>query len=128
MKKQNVLVVDDEQGFRDMLTFLLEPVGFEVDCVVNGQEAVDKVAEREYAVIIMDVHMPILTGPEALKKIKTLRPSQKVIMLSSSSDPAHALESQAEAHGIIACLYKPVELNDLQTALKKALGAFPGSL
>ena len=122
---RKILVVDDEIGFRQMFTFLLEPLGFEVTCVENGLEAVKKVEEQAYDLILMDVHMPILTGPEALKKIKALRPSQKVVILSSSSDPEHVCESTAENERAIICLYKPLELDDIQMVLEKALGTLP---
>ena len=122
--KRTILVADDEQGFRDMFTFLLVPLGFEVLCVENGQEAVEKIKEREFGVVIMDVHMPILTGPEALKKIQMIRPEQKVIILASSSDDAHHFEEEFGGR-VVECLYKPVEISEIQRVLEKALGPFP---
>ena len=119
---KRILIVDDESGFREMYTFLLEPLGFELTLVVNGLEAVKKVMEKTFDLIIMDVHMPVMTGPEALKKIKEIRPDQKVIILSSSSDPEHILETDVQRQGVIACLYKPADLADLEAAIEKALG------
>lgn len=123
MNQKKILIVDDEQGFREMFTFLLQPLGFEVTCVENGEEAVQKVKEQAYALILMDVHMPKLTGPEALKQILAIRPLQKVVILSSSSDPNHIFETEAEKGGAFDCLYKPVELADIEKVLKRALDA-----
>lgn len=120
--KRTALVVDDEQGFRDMFTFFLEPLGFEVTCVENGQKGVDKIQEKEYDIVLMDMHMPVLTGPEAVKKVRAIRPGQKIIILSSCSDPNLTFESQVEEAGIVACLYKPAELEAIERALEKALG------
>ncbi|MBI3307033.1 MAG: response regulator [Candidatus Omnitrophica bacterium] len=126
--KTRILVVDDEVGWRDMFVFLLEPLGFEVTCVENGFEGVQKIRENDYSVVLMDVHMPVLSGPEALKEIHKIRPSQKVIIFSSSSDPEHILEKEAETQGIIACLYKPVELAEIQRVLEKSIGTLPQTL
>ena len=46
--KKIVLVADDEKGFRDLFTYLLEPLGLEVTCVENGKEAVEKIREKSY--------------------------------------------------------------------------------
>ena len=127
--KTRVLVIDDEIGWRDMFVFLLEPLGFEVTCAENGLEGVKRIREQEYHVVLMDVHMPILSGPEALKQIHEIRPDQKVIIFSSSSDPEHILEKEAEVKsGVIACLYKPVELAEIQRVLEKSLGTLPKTL
>ena len=121
-KKIEILVVDDEQGYRDLFTFMLEPLGMTVFCVCDGLEAVKSIEEKPYDLILMDVHMPKLTGPEALKKIKVLRPEQKVIIFSSSSDPAYRLEKEAEQAGVVEVLLKPVDEQELARVFKKALG------
>ena len=115
--KKSVLVVDDEEGYRQMYRFILEPLGVSVDSACDGQEAVQKIRERSYDLVLMDVHMPILTGPEALKEIKKIRPGQKVIIFSSSSDPESREETQALKEGAIQCFYKPVELAVLEKIL-----------
>ena len=119
-----VLVVDDEQGFRDMYVYFLEPLGFKVTCACNGQEAVDKVRQADYDLIFMDIHMPVMTGPEALKDIKKIRPNQKVIIFSSSSDPDHKMENEAlKQGGASQCLYKPVDLAQIERVLAETLGS-----
>ncbi len=121
-KKIEILVVDDEQGYRDMFTFILEPMGITVTCVEDGQAAVEKVKEKAYDLILTDVHMPRLSGPEAIKIIKAMRPEQKIVVFSSSSDPEYRLEKEAEKNGVVECLFKPVDDAELQRVLKKALG------
>ncbi len=120
--KKSVLVVDDEQGYRDMYVFLLEPLGIKVTCVSDGQQAVQKSKENPYDLIVMDVHMPVLTGPEALKQIKKMRPEQKIVIFSSSSDPNYVFENQAKEEGAIECLFKPVDLEDIKRILKDTIG------
>lgn len=121
-KNIDVLVVDDEQGFRDLFAFLLEPMGIHVTCVTNGLEVLEAIKERVYDLIIMDVHMPELNGIETLKRIKVMLPDQKVIIFSSSSDPEYNKEKEANKMGV-ECLFKPVEDQDFHRVLKEALGS-----
>ena len=121
--EKNVLVVDDEKGFRDMYVYLLEPLGIHVTCACDGEEGVAKVRERAYDLVLMDIHMPKLTGPQAIKEIKAIRPDQKVVVFSSSSDPSQEFESQATNRGAIDCLYKPVDILELNRVLSKVFGS-----
>ena len=124
--KKKVLVVDDEPGYRDLYVFFLEPLGIEVTCVENGLRAVEKIQERPYDLVLMDVHMPVMTGPEAFKKIRQIRPNQKVVIFSSSSDPSYFMENETVKQGALACLYKPVTLDQLREILAETIGLKTG--
>lgn len=117
-----ILVVDDEQGYRDLFTFMLEPLGMNVTCVCNGLQALGKLKEKGYDLVLMDIHMPEMNGLEALKRIKLMWPEQKVVIFSSSSDPEYKFEKQAEKEGAVECLFKPVEDVEIHRVLKKTLG------
>ena len=124
MKKfegKNVLVVDDKQGYRDVYSFIMEPLGIHLECAQNGKEGVDKVREKPYDVIFMDVHMPVMDGYAALKEIKSLRPGQKIVIFSSSSDPEFIREKKALKEGAVECLYKPMDIEQVEKVLEKAL-------
>ena len=120
----DVLVVDDEQGYRDLFTFMLEPMGIQVTCVTNGLEALEKVKEKVFDLILMDVHMPELNGIEALKRIKSMLPEQRVVIFSSSSDPEFNKEKEAHKIGV-ECLFKPVDDQEIRRILKKELDIDP---
>lgn len=117
--KKKILVVDDEQGYLDLYIFFLEPLGIEVTCVTNGLEALDKLRDTSYDIVFMDIHMPVMTGPEAFKVIRRIRPDQKVVIFSSSSDPSLSQERETLKEGALVCLYKPVTLEDIQRVLEK---------
>ena len=119
--KIRILVVDDEQGIRDMFRFLLEPQGFEVFTACDGQEAVEMVTKGKYDLIFLDVHMPKMRGPEALKAIKKIRPDQLVVIFSSSSDPNYVFETEAKHLGAFDCLYKPCDIDDILKVVDAAL-------
>lgn len=124
-KSLSILIADDEVGFRDLFTFCIAPQGFEIMAVEDGLQAVRAVEERPFSLVVLDVHMPHMGGPEALARIRAIRPEQRVIVMSSSSDPSHEFESSAGSLGARACLFKPVELDELLATIMKAIGEQP---
>ncbi|MHB8878759.1 MAG: response regulator [Myxococcaceae bacterium] len=122
---KSILIADDEVGFRDLFCFNLEPLGYEIVAVVDGLEALEMLGKRSFDLVVLDVHMPRMGGPEALATIRELRPDQRVIVLSSSSDASHSFESRATASGALACLFKPVELDELIGAIESAFASSP---
>mgnify|MGYP003576474321 FL=1 len=118
---KSILVADDEQGIRDLLRFTLEPLGFEVSTASDGWEALEAVRARSFDLVLLDVHMPRMSGPEVLEKIRELRPAQKVLVVSSSSDASLAFEQRVAEYGASACLFKPVELDELLGSIERAL-------
>ena len=115
---KNALVIDDEQGIRDLMGFLLKPMGFQVSTAIDGVEGVTAAGAGSYDVIFLDIHMPRLNGIEALKLIKKTNPGQKVILFSSCSDPDFAYESEAEKYGAASLLYKPFDMDELSKAIE----------
>jgi CheY-like chemotaxis protein len=118
---KRILVADDEEGIRDLFRFTLEPLGLHVTTAADGMEAVEVVQAQGFDLVILDVHMPRLTGPEALAEIRRIRPEQRVLVVSSSSDASHAFERRAEEFGASACLFKPLELDELIGSIERAL-------
>jgi len=119
--KNKILVIDDEQGIRDLFQYLLEPLGYQVFTACDGLEGIEMVKKNEFDIIFLDVHMPKMQGPEVLKIIKEIKPKQIVIIFSSSSDPDYLFESKAKELGAYTCLYKPVDVNEILDIINKAL-------
>ncbi len=120
-KKLKVLVVDDEPEIRELFKMLLEGEGHEVQVAENGKVGVELFKISVFDVVLLDVHMPVMTGPEALKEIKKQKPCQKVIIFSSSSDPYLKFEKEAEKLGAFSCLYKPVSVEEILGIIEKAV-------
>ena len=118
----SILVADDEAGFRDLFRFALEPLGYEVVAVSDGVEAIERLSQRPFDLVVLDVHMPRMAGPETLRRIRGLYPEQRVIIISSGSDPDQAFESQAMSLGASLCLFKPVDFDELLAAIERTLG------
>jgi len=116
-----VLVVDDAAFMRMMLKDILTKNGFEVAGEAeNGMQAVDKYKEVRPDVTTMDITMPELDGISAVKQIKALDPSAKVVMCSAMGQQAMVIEAiQAGARDFIV---KPFQPERVVEALRKVLG------
>ena len=108
MKK--VLVVDDSALVRKQLRGLIEELGFEVEIARNGQEAVDKASQENYAVITMDVNMPVMDGLTAVKEIMSINPTPILMVSSLTSDDAPTTMEALE-NGAIDYVAKPGTFN-----------------
>lgn len=67
---ERLLVVDDEEVNRDVLSRRLRRAGYEVECANDGPEALAKVREKSYDMLLVDIMMPGMTGMEVLKEIR----------------------------------------------------------
>ncbi len=116
---RSVLVADDEAGLRDLCHFALEPLGYEVVTVPDGLQAVAAIRGRAFDVVVLDVHMPRMGGPEAFDEIRKLRPGQAIVVVTSNSDFEGVFEQRVIGQGI-CCLHKPIGLDELIAALEGA--------
>ncbi len=82
---QRVLVVDDEKLIVKGIRFSLEQDGMEVDCAYDGEEALDRIRENEYDIILLDVMLPKLTGFEVCQQMREFS-SVPVVMLTAKGD------------------------------------------
>lgn len=109
--KPKVLIVDDEERFRKTTAKLLKLNGLEVLTAASGKEALDQVQTQSCDVIILDVRMPEMSGTEALKEIKKIRPGVEVIMLTGHASVDTAFEIMKL--GGFDYLFKPCSIEDL---------------
>jgi DNA-binding NtrC family response regulator len=117
-----ILVVDDDQGLRQSVKAALQSIKkFEVEDAFDGQDGVDKVKEKTFDVVLLDVDMPRLNGLEALKQIKEQNPGIIVIMMTAFAAINHAV--QAVKDGAYNYLQKPVEADHLIGLIDRAIAA-----
>jgi AmiR/NasT family two-component response regulator len=116
------LIADDEALHNLALTSQLEALGHEVVATAaNGREAVDLAREKKPDMAILDIRMPVLTGPEAAHEIHEERPIP-IIILSAYSD-SRTVET-ATRSPIFHYLVKPVDPDDLAPAIAVAKARF----
>ena len=114
-----ILVVDDDRAHLTMLTAMLESWGHEVDTARDGSEAVEKVRERPYDVVLTDVRMAEVDGIEALRRIRSFNPFLPVLIMTAYSSVDTAVG--ALKAGAFDYLHKPLDFDELRKGLERAV-------
>lgn len=114
-----VLLVDDEEDFLAATAPALARRGFEVDTAASGRAALDRLAEREYGVVVLDVKMPGLGGEEVFDRVRRAYPQLPVLMLTGHGSVPQAFRMSKE--GVVDYLAKPCPVEDLAAALEAAV-------
>ena len=117
--RPNVLVVDDEPLFRDLLSETLTRMNLDVETAEDGAKAIEKINAGEYDLIISDIRMPGITGLDVLRESKTKSPHTEVVMITAFG----TIENAVEAMKIGACDYiiKEPNIDHIELVVKKAL-------
>jgi DNA-binding NtrC family response regulator len=115
---RRILIVDDEKQMVRTLVDVVRLHGWEADSAYSGEEAIEAVRERDYAVVLMDVRMAGINGVEALKAMKGVRRGVRVILMTAYT--ATELLAEAEREGALRILSKPVALAGLIQVLEQA--------
>ena len=123
---RKLLLVEDNPLNREIAKKLLQEQGFLIDEAINGQVAVDKVAASrsgEYAVVLMDIQMPIMDGYEATKQIRDLdnRILANVPIVAMTANAFGEERKKAFACGMNGYVTKPIEINVLFETLKQII-------
>jgi len=116
--KPNVLLVDDEEKFLDVLSKRLGTRGIDADTATSGEEALIKIRDKNVDVIILDVMMPGIGGIETLKRIRKENPEVQIIMLSGQGTIDKAINAMKE--GAIDFLEKPADIEKLLEKIENA--------
>jgi CheY-like chemotaxis protein len=126
-----LLIVDDDSDIREMMALCLERVGYQVEGVSSGQQALRRLAEAPIpALVLLDLMMPSMSGQQLWQALRALPGLKDVVVVAVSGD--HAVREKAEAMGLRGHLKKPFALHDLLITVRRALepgggsGAGPG--
>ncbi len=114
-KPLRILVVEDNIDNRDIVVFMVESLGYQVDTVENGQEALDILSQNEYDIVFMDCQMPVMDGYEATEQLRQREGEQRHTTIIGLT--AHAMDDDREkclAAGMDEYLSKPVSIHDLE--------------
>ncbi len=120
MGSGRILVVDDEEAIRDLLSNMLTRIGYEVDCSPDGAAAIElfqnaKAAGRPYSAVILDITIPGgMGGLETLEPLRAIDPQAKVLISSGyANNPVMANFQQYGFNGVIAKPYTMQKLHDV---------------
>jgi len=114
----NVLIVDDEQEFRDMTIKRLNKRNLQCEGAENGEQALECINKGDFDVVLLDVKMPGMGGVETLQEIKRIKPLIEVVMLTGHASVESGIDGMKL--GAFDYLMKPMELEPLLEKLKDA--------
>jgi len=118
-EKLKILVVDDNEEFCQNVTDILELKDYEVVSAYDGFKALEMVKQDGFALVLMDVKMPVMDGVKTFKKVKEIAPDAPVIMVT-----AYAVEDlirEALREGAFGALKKPLDFDQLFRLIERAI-------
>lgn len=118
--KVKILVVDDEVEIRDFLRRHLRYLGHQVEAAVDGEDALRKLADERFDLVISDISMPRLNGVNLLSRIRSDYPTVRVIMMTGYVSQESILACMRR--GAEDCVFKPLEdLSEMESAVSRAV-------
>lgn len=118
MDEFRVLLVDDEDDFRETLQKRLRNRKLQVEGAENGYKALEMLQAQDFDVVVLDVKMPGLDGIDTLKEIKIKKPEVEVIMLTGHASVESGI--QGMQLGAFDYVMKPVPLDELLDKMRQA--------
>lgn len=114
MNGELILIVDDEKNIRLTLSQCLESLDLSIDTAESGEEALLKLQEREFRVVLLDLRLPGMDGMEVLRKVRELRPDIRIVIITAHGTIDSAVEAtRLGAVDFILKPFIPQEIRDL---------------
>lgn len=114
-----ILIVDDEDDLRNLLSHVLSTHGYEIQSASNGEEAISKLKQQTFDLALLDIQMPKMSGIQVLQFIKEHASTTKAIMLTGYADLKNAME--AREFGAREFISKPYKLEDVVSTIQHVL-------
>ena len=115
-----ILLVEDEAVMRESIKEWLTDVGYQVETVEDGEQALQTFGEQEFGFVILDLRLPGKDGLEVLREARAMHPQLKGVIITAYPSVETAIE--AIKHGAVDYLPKPFDLNRLETIIRETLG------
>ncbi len=117
MNQYSLLIVDDERRFANMLAKRLTLRGCQCDVCYSGRQALDLVGQRDFFLILLDLHLPDIYGTEVLRRIKEVDPKTPVIIVTAHGTAKDRKE--CTRLGALAFVHKPLGIDELMEILAR---------
>lgn len=114
-----LLITDDDRDFRETLREVFEPRGFRTLLAGDGEQALSIVRSEPVHVLLMDMHMPRLTGLETLRQVREIQTDLPCILVSAALDPA--IEEEARQCHVFSVLAKPLRFATITSVVQQAM-------
>lgn len=119
MSTNHILVIDDEQGIREVFANCLERAGLQVSTMSTGSAALELVVRESFSVALVDLKMPGMSGMETMRRIKDLDADVEVIILTGHATVETSIEAMHEH--VFDYLCKPIDMKVLTRTVQRAI-------
>lgn len=121
--RKRILLVEDDEFTRFMMTEIISTTNVGVDVAEDGQDGFDRLDRfpDKYALVLMDIHMPKVSGVDATRKIRSSRndPPQRLPIIAVTADEKYHDRTVAQRHGMDDFIAKPIIAGDLLGLVQK---------
>lgn len=121
--RKQVLVVDDDPGVERIFKDALQPERCTVDFVMTGQEAIERVKQKTYDLIFLDLLLPGMDGAQTFAQIRKIDPDVTVVLMTGYPDSN--LVGEAMKHGAFSLLIKPIPRVEIRRLARSVLKRVP---
>jgi len=111
MQEFNVLIVDDDKAYLNMICTFFQSLGMDTTCVGSGKEAIKEIKDKPFNVIFTDFQMPEINGIELALKVRSMVPEVPIFLFTAYPTPA--MEDAARQFGISRVISKGYPLKDI---------------
>jgi len=119
MEAKRILLVDDDDTLTTSFQLMLQREGYQVDTASTGRQALDKIGEVKYQLVILDIKLPDILGTEVAGKIRSQDKEIRLVITTGYPDLADSIE--AIDIGIEEILLKPINVDELLHVIKESL-------
>ena len=120
---KRVLIAEDKDTNYFVLKATLEQAGYEIERATTGFEAISKTESWRPHLIMMDIHMPLMSGDEAIEQIRAQHPDKAPAIIAVTADATPETRKRVEELGVSGIFLKPYDLNAIAEAARQALRA-----
>ena len=118
-----VLLADDDQAIRQLVCTIVRREGLEVDCVADGAEAIDKLRQNEYAVVLVDLMMPRVDGFGVIEFLKDHPPAYKPVVLVITAYADQTFK-RVDPNIVTGVIRKPFEIADVGNVIRLCIAGY----
>ena len=120
-KIEKILLVEDNELNRDMLSRRLQRQGYQIVIAVDGQEALEKVSEEKPTLILMDLSLPVMDGWEATRRLKANTKTKQIPIIVLSAHALKTVREEAFKAGCDDYDIKPIDFSRLLSKIKEQI-------
>ncbi len=127
IKGTRVLVADDDMSIRQLVCTIVKREGLDVDCVSDGAEAIEKLKEHEYAVVLLDLMMPRVDGFGVVEYLRQHPPEHKPVVLVVTAYADQKFK-EVDPNIVSGVLRKPFEVAELGTVVRLCVHGYDSEM